>query len=253
MRGSVSILARTGSWPARWKPWLTAALDLIFPPLCPVCRELLGDGRRDPLCGTCWGRLSRIGPPWCRCCGVPLTIDGQCGTCRSRPPRFAYARAAARYGDEVREAIHAFKFAGRRSLADPLGDLLADLGLSALPGPRPDVLVPVPLHRRRQRDRGYNQALLLARRLEQHWQIPVAAGVLARRAATAPQADLDAVARRRNVRGAFVALDPAAIVGRHVVLVDDVFTTGATVGECARCLTRAGASVVGVVTVARTV
>jgi predicted amidophosphoribosyltransferase len=176
MRGSVSILARTGSWPARWKPWLTAALDLIFPPLCPVCRELLGDGRRDPLCGTCWGRLSRIGPPWCRCCGVPLTIDGQCGTCRSRPPRFAYARAAARYGDEVREAIHAFKFAGRRSLADPLGDLLADLGLSALPGPRPDVLVPVPLHRRRQRDRGYNQALLLARRLEQHWQIPVAAG-----------------------------------------------------------------------------
>src|SRR5262247_3505888 len=138
MEGSVSILVPAGSWPGRWKPWVTAALDLVFPPLCPVCRELLGDGRRDPLCGTCWGRLSRIGPPWCRCCGVPLTIDGQCGTCRSRPPRFAYARAAARYGDVVREAIHAFKFAGRRSLADPLGDLLADLGLSALPGPRLD-------------------------------------------------------------------------------------------------------------------
>src|SRR5215831_12028331 len=237
MEGSVSILVPAGSWSGRWKPWVTAALDLVFPPLCPVCRELLGDGRRDPLCGTCWRRLSRIGPP----------------ACRSRPPRFAYARAAARYGDVVREAIHAFKFAGRRSLADPLGDLLADLGLSALPGPRPDVLIPVPLHRRRQRDRGCNQALLLARRLEQHWQIPVAPGALARRTATAPQADLDASARRRNVRGAFVVIDPAAVVGRHVILVDDVLTTGATVGECARCLTRAGASVVGVVTVARTV
>src|SRR5262249_59955691 len=128
--------------------------------------------------------------------GVPAATGGGGGGCRSRPPRFAYARAAARYGDVVREAIHAFKFAGRRSLADPLGDLLADLGLSALPGPRPDVLIPVPLHRRRQRDRGYNQALLLARRLAQHWQIPVAARVLPRPAGTAPQADPPAGARR---------------------------------------------------------
>jgi ComF family protein len=250
---SVSIPAPRGGRVGPWRPWVTAALDLIFPPLCPVCRELLGEGRRDPLCGTCWRRMSRIAPPWCRRCGAPLAIEGVCGGCRTRRPRFAYARSAARYGDVVREAIHALKFGGRRTLADPLGDLLAGLGLAALPGARPDLLIPVPLHPRRQRDRGYNQALLLARRLQQHWQVPVAARVLARTAATAAQADLDAAARRRNVSGAFVVIEPEAVAGRHVVLVDDVLTTGATVGECARCLTRAGASVVGVVTVARTV
>ena len=253
MGGAVSIPVSGGNGRAPWRPWVITALDLLFPPLCPVCRELLGEGRRDPLCGRCWQRMSRINPPWCRCCGLPLAIDGLCGACRARRPRFAYARAAARYGDVVREAIHAFKFGGRRTLAAPLGDLLAGLGLAALPGAPPDLIIPVPLHRRRERDRGYNQALLLARRLEQHWQVPVAVGVLARAAATAPQADLDAAARRRNVRGAFVVREPAAVTGRHVIVVDDVLTTGATVGECARCLTRAGAAVVGVVTVARTV
>ena len=152
----------------------------------------------------------------------------------------------------MREAIHAFKFGGRRGLAEPLGDLVAGLGLSAMPGAAPDLLVPVPLHRRRERERGYNQALLLSRRLERAWGVPVAPDVLVRGAATAPQADLDAAARRRNVRGAFTVTKPEAILGRHVVLVDDVLTTGATAGECARSLTRAGASVVGVLTIART-
>jgi ComF family protein len=234
-----------------WRPWITAALDLIFPPLCPVCERLLGAGRRDPLCGVCWANLERIAPPWCRCCGVPLGIDGLCGACRSRRPRFAYARAALRYGDLAREAIHAFKFGGRRTLADPLGDLLAGLGLSALPGAAPDVLVPVPLHPRRARERGYNQALLLARRLERAWGVPVIADALRRAVATQPQADLDAAARRRNVRNAFAVNYPELVAGRHVVLVDDVLTTGATAGECAMSLRRAGAATVGVLTVAR--
>lgn len=237
---------------SRWRPWITAALDLVFPPLCPVCRGMLGAGRRDPLCGTCWRGMDRIGPPWCRCCGIPLGIEGLCGLCRERRPRFAYARAAARYGGLVRDAIHAFKFGGRRGLAEPLGDLLAGLGLSALPGAVPDFLVPVPLHRRRERERGYNQALLVARRLERAWGVPVAADVLVRLTATAPQTHLDAPARRRNVRKAFSVCRPEAIAGRHVVLVDDVLTTGATAGECARVLTRAGASAVGVLTIART-
>ena len=234
-----------------WRPWITAALDHVFPPLCPVCESLLGAGRRDPLCGVCWEGLERITPPWCRCCGVPLGIEGLCGACRDRRPRFAYARAALRYGDLAREAIHAFKFGGRRTLADPLGDLLAGLGLSALPGAAPDVLVPVPLHPRRARERGYNQALLLARRLERAWGVPVAADALRRAVVTQPQADLDAAARRRNVRNAFVVHRPELVAGRHVVLVDDVLTTGATAGECAKSLARAGAATVGVLTVAR--
>jgi len=235
-----------------WRPWVTAALDLVFPPLCPLCDRMLGAGRRDPLCGACWEGLERIAPPWCRCCGAPLGIEGLCGACRIRRPRFAYARAALLYGDLVREAIHAFKFGGRGGLANPLGDLLAGLGLSALPGAAPDVLVPVPLHPRRARERGYNQALLLARRLERAWRVPVVADALVRAVPTLPQADLDAAARRRNVRDAFAVRRPERITGRHVVLVDDVLTTGATAGECARTLYRAGAAAVGVLTVART-
>jgi ComF family protein len=234
-----------------WRPWVVAALDLVFPPLCPVCDGLLGTGRRDPLCGACWEALERISPPWCRCCGAPLGIEGLCGACRTRRPRFAYARAALRYGDVAREAIHAFKFGGRRGLANPLGDLLAGLGVSALPGAVPDLLVPVPLHPRRARERGYNQAILLALRLERAWGVPVAADVLLREVPTLPQADLDAAARRRNVRDAFAVRRPEVIEGRHVVLVDDVLTTGATAGECARVLIRAGAATVGVITVAR--
>lgn len=236
-----------------WRQWVTAALDLVFPPLCAICRRLLGDGRRDPLCGPCWQSLERIAPPWCRCCGTPLGIEGLCEACRRRRPDFAYARAAARYGDLVREAIHAFKFGRRPGLAEPLGDLLAALGLSALPGAAPDLLVPVPLHRRRKRERGYDQALLLARRLERAWGVPVAADALVRVTATAPQTDLDAVERRRNVRDAFAVTRAERIAGRHIVLVDDVLTTGATAGECARVLLRAGAAAVGILTVARTV
>ena len=235
----------------RWRQWVTAALDLVFPPLCPVCDGILGAGRRDPLCSACWEGFERIAPPWCRCCGAPLGIEGLCGACRGRRPRFAYARAAVLYGDLVREAIHAFKFGGRRGLANPLGDLLAGLGLSALPGAVPDALVPVPLHPRRARERGYDQALLLARRLERAWGVPVVADALRRAVPTQPQTDLDAAARRRNVRDAFAVRRPDLIAGCHVVLVDDVLTTGATAGECARILYRARAATVGVLTVAR--
>ena len=233
------------------RPWLTAALDLLFPPFCPVCHAALGAGRRDPLCGACWQALERIAPPWCRRCGQPLSIEGLCGECRTRRRPFAYARAAVRYGPIAREALHAFKFGGRRALAAPLADLLAGLGLRALPGAAPDLLVPVPLHARRERQRGYNQSALLAKRLGRGWGVPVATDALGRALATAPQTDLNAAARRKNVRGAFTVRRPELVVGRHVLLVDDILTTGATVGECARCLTSAGAAAVGVVTVAR--
>ena len=233
------------------RPWLTAALDLLFPPFCPVCHAPLGAGRRDPLCGACWQALERVAPPWCRRCGLALSIEGLCGECRTRRRLFSYARAAVRYGPIAREALHAFKFGGRRALAAPLAELLAELGLGALPGAAPDLLVPVPLHAHRERERGYNQSALLAKRLGQVWGVPVAPDALGRATATAPQTDLDAAARRQNVRGAFVVRRPELIVGRHVLLVDDILTTGATVGECARCLTRAGAAAVGVLTVAR--
>jgi ComF family protein len=242
-------------------------VDLLFPPFCAVCRARLGEGRRDPLCGECWARLPRIAPPWCELCGLPFgafpgfdaPLPGGreamgpghlCGACRRHPPRF-YLRAAARYGDTMREAIHAFKFAGRRSLAAPLGDLLAAVGRESLPVADPPLLVPVPLHRRRERERGFNQARLLAERVARHWSVPVRGDVLVRVTATLSQVDLPPEARRTNVRGAFAVRRPELAAGRHVVLVDDIFTTGATAAECTRCLREAGAGAVGVLALAR--
>jgi len=241
-------------------------LDLVFPPFCPVCRQRLGDGRRDPLCGTCWEAFDRIVAPLCVVCGVPfgstlphhsaataLASARRCGACQRRPPPFHYARAAVRYDDIAREAVHALKFRGRRPLAAPLGDLLAEISLPEIPRGGPDLVIPVPLHRRRERHRGFNQALLLARRLGEAWHVPVGTDVLARTVATPPQTELTATARRTNVRGAFALRRPELVVGRHVVLVDDVITTGSTVGACVRCLREGGATTVGVLTVARAI
>ena len=250
--------------PPGWRQWLTAAVDLVFPPFCPICAERLGPARRDPLCGRCWEGLERITAPGCARCGLPFgefagdarpagatdRSGGICGACRRHPPTFAYARAAAHYGDHAREALHAFKFGGRRALAAPLGDLLAELG-PALPLEAMDVIVPVPLHPRRARERGFNQSWLLARRVAAAWRVTARADVLTRRVATAPQTALGADARRINVGGAFRVRRPELVAGRHVVLVDDIMTTGATAGACARALRDAGAAIVGVITVAR--
>ena len=175
----------------------------------------------------------------------------RCGPCRSQPPAFTYARSAAGYEDPLREALRAFKFAGRRALAAPLADLIIEMGPSCLPVAAPDLLVPVPLHPRRERERGFNQALLLARRLSRGWNVPVRADVLIRVAATRPQTDLTAAERRANVRHAFALRRPDLVTGRHVVIVDDILTTGSTASACALRLREAGAAVVGVITVAR--
>ena len=263
----VPALDRPRADSASWR-WAGALLDLVFPPFCPVCRARLDEGRRDPLCGSCWARLPRIGPPWCRRCGGPLTgfpiAAGSasagseragpgplCGACRRRSPAFTYARAALRYEDAAREALHAFKFGGHRALAAPLGDLLLEAVDGRLPAGLPDLLVPVPLHPRRERERGFNQARLLARRVGRAWGCPVGDDVLARAVATPSQTSLDGAARRANVRGVFRLRRPELVAGRHVLLVDDILTTGATASECVRCLEEAGPRGVGVLTVAR--
>jgi len=152
----------------------------------------------------------------------------------------------------VREALHAFKFDRKTNLARPLGDLLAEAAHALPPGQLVDCLVPVPLHPAREAERGFNQSLLLARRLSSRWAVPVADGVLKRVRVTRSQTELSAQDRRANVREAFVLHRPHGVAGAHVLLIDDIFTTGATVSECCRILLAAGeANTVGVLTVAR--
>lgn len=229
--------------------WALAALDLVFPALCPVCDATLGPGRRDPLCGQCWDAIPRIGSPCCDRCGMPLPgAPSTCGACAVQPPVWDWARASAAYEGVIRDAIHAFKFGGRRGLARPLGALvLAQWGHAV--GADVSALVPVPLTPAREHERGFNQAALVAEEVARGLQVSVRPRWLARVRATQAQTDLGAAERRANVRGAFAA-DPA-VAGAHVVVVDDVLTTGATVAECARALRTAGALRVGVLTVAR--
>ncbi len=265
---------------ARLAALATTLLDLVFPALCPVCNGSLGPGRRDPLCGECWNAIARIEPPYCATCGSPYAAFGAaaiglnetgrtpgpsavgcseraraprpalCGPCAAEPPAYDYARSAARYEGPLREALHAFKFSGRRALARPLADLLLEQCGPTLPGGIAAV-VPVPLARDREYLRGFNQARLLAERVAGRLGVPLEPRWLARVRATRPQSDLSAAERRANVRGAFRA--SPAVAGRDVLVVDDVFTTGATLAECARALRGAGAGRIGVLTVARVV
>jgi len=238
-----------------------AALDLLFPPVCLSCGEC-GAAARPALCDSCWDSIVRLGPPWCAICGRPFKVfpspEGDacpgraelCGRCSRRRPAFAYSRSAALYQGAVREALHAFKFSGKTALAGPLTDLLLEVCGPAI-APAPDLVVPVPLHRRREQERGYNQSALLARRVARRLGAAHAPRALWRVRPTSPQAELTGAERRTNVRGAFAVRSPGALAGRHVLLIDDVLTTGTTVAECARVLAAAGAGAVGVLTVAR--
>jgi ComF family protein len=236
------------------QPWAFAALDLVFPAFCPACDAPLGTGRRDPLCGACWAGIPRLGPPLCEHCGVPLgpaaPVDRPaerraCASCRADPPAFDRARGAGLYAGPLRLALQALKFHGKRALARPLAQLVHE----QCAVPAADALVPVPLARARLQERGFNQAELIAERLGALLAIPVRRRWLTRVRETRPQTDLAAAERRTNVGGAFAA--SRGVAGQHVVLVDDVLTTGATCHECARALRDAGARQVDVVTVAR--
>jgi ComF family protein len=238
-----------------------AALDLLFPASCPLCHRRLAAGRQDPLCGDCWSAIERIRPPQCAACGLPfLTFDAddvgeategaprRCGACLIEPPAYEYARAAGVYAGPLREALHALKFGRKRALARPLAALTLAQCRRVL-GDDVDALLPVPLSPARRRERGFNQSELIADRIGAARRLAVEPRWLRRRRDTRPQTELLADERRQNVRDAFVASRAAA--GRHVVIVDDILTTGATVNECARTLRAIGARRVGVVTVAR--
>lgn len=239
---------------------LAAFLHLVFPTPCHVCGLPLALDHVSALCGRCWGALERMPAEGCLRCGWPF--PGPAGTggaerplcqrCRETRDHFRTARAALRYRDEgiARAAILLAKHGGRLPLLRHLAQLLAEDAPRRLSLAEWDGLVPVPLHWTRRWQRGFNQAEVLARAVGRRHGIPVLGHALVRVRATPPQQG-DVAARRRNVGDAFVVASPARVAGRRLLLVDDVFTTGATADACARILLRAGAVDVGVLTLAR--
>jgi ComF family protein len=235
--GHGSLLARSGQ-----QAW-HRLIDALFPPRCGGCQA---DGTL--WCDACQASLEYVCPPTCDRCGEPHTI-GLCTKCRAQPLQIESIHSVVIFQDKVRHAIHRFKYERLAGLAEPLGDVLAEgwraQQLAA------DWLIPVPLHPARQRERGYNQSELLARRLSQRVNVPYSATALTRTRLTAVQMTLDAAQRKANVAGAFATVD-ARLRGARVVVIDDVCTTGATLDACAAALLAMGAASVAGLTVART-
>jgi len=237
-------------------PFVNAILDFLFPPLCHVCRSFIPEAGALHICPSCLEGMQAVGNPLCRLCGIPFPgagTDHLCGACLKERPSFDMARAALLYEGQCRELVHAFKYRNKTHLRRPLA-LLSAAGLTEFVLSRePDVIVPVPLHVRRLRSRGFNQAVLLGELLARAWRLPLARRALRRVRWTEPQISLSADQRRENVKGAFAVADRTVVAGRKVLLVDDVLTTGSTAEECSRVLKRAGATEVTVITVARAV
>ena len=231
---------------------LTAIGDVLMPPVCLSCRSRLD--AHDALCPPCWQQVEFIRPPLCDRLGLPMPFDTGgvmiSAAAAARAPDYDRARAAARYAGVVRELLHDFKYADRPDARRMLGRWLADAAQDLLAGT--DVILPVPLHRWRLLTRRFNQSAILATELAHLTGIPTDPLALVRRRRTLAQVGLTHDQRRRNVSGAFAV--PLRVrnrfVGRHVLLVDDVITTGATVEACARALRQVGAARVDVVAVA---
>jgi len=231
---------------------LRAALDLALPRLCAACREPVeGQG----LCPTCWAKLSFISRPYCERLGVPFVYDPGPGILSMEaiadPPAYRRARAAVRFDEISRALVHALKYGDRLDLAPMMGRWLGNAGRELLADA--DALVPVPLHWRRRWARRFNQSAVLAAAVSAASGVPVVAGALKRVKATAQQVGLSRTERAANVQGAF-RVPPEGkgmVVGRRLVVVDDVLTSGATVEGCARTLLRAGAADVDVLVFAR--
>jgi ComF family protein len=251
-------LSTLAAWPARLASplWIDAALALIFAPACALCDRVLDAPSQGPVCKTCWGTVCPFQACACARCGLPLSPQHEsspraavdrCRRCRRGRGAVDRARAIGDYDGALRDLIHAFKYGGRRRIAVGLGALLRRHGEELLVDA--EVVVPVPLHRSRERQRGFNQSALLAGTLG----LPVARA-LRRQRATPSQATLPATRRQANVRDAFApGRDSAEVANRVVVLVDDVCTTGATLNACADVLKRQGAREVRALTVARVV
>ena len=228
-------------------------LDLALPPRCAFCRGPVADP--TTLCAACWSDLDFVAEPLCDGCGRPFAFDAEaeslCGACMARRPAYDRARSALIYTGNARELIHRFKFRDETGLAPLLTVWALEAGAALLKDA--DWIAPVPLHWMRLYRRRYNQSALLAGRLAAKGGAAFAPNMLRRIRRTRPQTELGRRERGRNVAGAFRVAPAwrARVRGAHIVIVDDVLTTGATLEACARVLKRSGAVRVDALSVAR--
>ena len=238
--------------PPAWLKYFGASLlEFFLPRMCLFCGVPVGETAAVAVCPGCEAQITWVASPLCTCCGrVFASRDGAdrvCGDCQADPPPFVRARAAALYDGPVAQAVTRFKFSRQMALLPVMQHWLQrPLCLELVAAA--DLVAPVPLHPKRIKNRGFNQSLFLSQGFP---GAAVAREALVRTRHTPPQVGLNPKERQDNVKGAFAVTDPGRVKGKNVLLIDDLYTTGSTVKECARVLRKAGARQVEVLTVAR--
>jgi ComF family protein len=215
------------------------------------------EGGQQGFCSKCLSEIHWIESPYCSVCGIPFISkeveSHPCGACVTHRKYFTMARALGTYEGSLQEAIHHWKYEGKTNLTPFFAEWLAE-GLKRYWEPDSlDLLIPVPLHTQRLRERGFNQALVLVKELSRRTGIPYRKTTLQKKKPTVPQVNLSGAERGKGLRGAFHVIGKEELVGKSALLVDDVYTTGATVNECSRVLRRGGAKRVDVLTLAHAI
>ena len=242
-----------GSLGALATPLLRGALDLLLPRACVSCDRALDGNEPGIVCGRCWARLLLLPAPRCDRCGHPVRRD-RCQWCELLPPFVRAVRSVCWLpGGTAGPIVHALKYGGWTATANGMAERMARLSWPADVIAERSAVVPIPLARSRERERGFNQSALLATALAARWRVPVWSSVVARARSTETQTRLTPAERSSNVAGAFRATEGAhsTLRGAHVVLVDDVVTTAATLNACADVLFAAGARILSYVTFGR--
>ncbi len=213
-------------------------LDLIFPPFCVGCK----DKDINFLCEKCYEKINFIKDNFCAKCGGVAEgkiISGTiCGKCRTEKKYWTISRSVARYSEVLKDIIHKFKYNKKKYLAKPLSNLMIDYirNNSSIDPKNIDIIIPVPLHKKRLRERGFNQSELLGRCLSEDFKIELATNVLFRTKNTVPQFNLSPFQRAENVKGAFTVKNDEIIKNKNVLLIDDIYTTGSTLREASKSL-----------------
>jgi len=230
--------------------------DIIYPKICLICREKLDEKCVDELvCFKCWAAIRKNTPPFCRCCGRSLNnrslTENICCVCLKNPAHFDRAFAPCAYEGPIKDLIREFKYNNKDYLAATLSRLMSDfIREYDIPVNLLDLIIPIPLHPARLREREFNQAELLAKSIASSYKIMVSADNLVRHRYTRNQAELESQDRLVNVKDSFAVKTPKLFKGKNILLVDDVMTTGATSSEAALALKNAGANKVFVLTLA---
>lgn len=237
-------------------------LNFVFPLDCKICEKPIRESKGYSICEDCFKTIELIERPYCAKCGKPLiptdffkqNREILCLDCKRKKYSFKFSRSTGIYDKVLKKCIHLFKYYGEKKLAKPLGKLMVDSLVKNDEFKRKiDLIIPVPLHRNDLKKRGFNQSVLLGKVTGDYLSIPVRENVLVKKKLTPFQVNLSKKERKINILGAFSVEKPEEIKGKNILILDDVFTTGATVEECTKELMKARAKNIFVLTLARTV